>query len=72
MKTIMVLIIIFVGEILGIYLVYKGIQKKKNGDVAFEIKHLFKNVSFSESSGTQLIIEGSFIIISGLIFYIAS
>ncbi len=33
MRTITVLIILLIREILSAYLVYKGIEKRKNGDI---------------------------------------
>jgi hypothetical protein len=56
---------------IGLFMIYAGVKKMKNERVEFELKHLFKNISFSESSGTQLIIEGIFLILSGLLFYVA-
>lgn len=65
-----IIILIIIGEIMGLYMFCMGIKKNKNIDDKFKIKHLFRNTSFTESSGIQLMIEGSFIIISGIIFYL--
>jgi len=67
MKTVMLLIILVIGEFLGLYAIYEGYKKNKKGKTGFKIKHLFQDVSFSESSGTLLIIEGITGIIAGII-----
>ncbi len=71
MKTSVILVIIVIGELMGLFMVYKGIQKEKNqNNIQFELKQLFRNNSLSESSGIQLIIEGSFLIVAGISFFI--
>jgi hypothetical protein len=71
MKEVIVLVIIIVGELMGLYAIYEGCKRrmKIKGKTGFKIKHLFHNIPFSESSGTLLIIEGLTGIIAGIVFY---
>ena len=68
-KITLVWTLIIVGELLGLYCVYLGLKKNKEKDVRFKITDLFQNRSVKESSGTQLIIEGLFVMAAGLFFY---
>ena len=69
MKTLVLWTIIAIGELMGCYLVFIGIQKKIKRNATFKLRHLFQNISLSESSGTQLVIEGILGILLGLLFY---
>lgn len=60
---------VIIGELMGLYMIYQGFKKRKKKDIDFKIKHLFQYLSIKDSSGTQLFIEGAFIMIVGLAFY---
>jgi uncharacterized protein YneF (UPF0154 family) len=62
MKEILKWILIFLGFIIGLFFVIKGFSKAGDDKNRFLIRHLFQNMGFRESSGTQLIIEGIVIV----------
>ena len=69
MKTTILLITLIIGELTGLLFIYLGIKWSAKSDVKFRWKHLSQDNPISKSSGTQLIIEGVFIIIAGIAFY---
>lgn len=69
MKTIILWTIIIVGELTGLFFVFLGIRKYIKAEMPFKLSHLSQNNPISKSSGTQLIIEGLFIMITGIAFY---
>ena len=71
MKTIIVWIIIVIGELSGICLIFAGLKRKKHGSPKFRIMHFFKNIPMNEHSGMQLIFEGIGAMLSGLLLYYA-
>ena len=58
--------IIVTGCLSGFIFVRKGLRKFKQGDRSFNFRDLFRDLSFNESSGALLIIEG-FIVFAGII-----
>lgn len=54
--------IIFLGIIFSLINIFEGIKKNKLAKSSFKLKHLFEKKTFSEKSGTQLIIEGMILI----------
>lgn len=69
MKTIIVWIIIIIGELSGAYLIYAGLKRNALGGPDFRVRHLFQQNSINEHSGTQLIIEGIGVLLSGALLY---
>jgi hypothetical protein len=69
MKSIIVWIIIVIGEFSGIYLIYAGHKRKINNGPQFKLEHIFQNIPLNEQSGIQLIIEGISVTLSGILLY---
>ena len=71
MKSIIVWVIIIIGELSGMYLIYAGFKRKIQDVPSFRVMHLFQNLPVREHSGVQLIIEGFVVIFSGGLLYYA-
>jgi hypothetical protein len=61
---------VFTGGFASLIFIYKGSLKNIKEGSNFELKQLFKETPFNESSGTLLIIEGIFglFCMTGLIY----
>jgi len=71
MKSIIIWVIIIIGELSGMYLIYAGFKRKIQGVPSFRVMHFFHNLPAREHSGVQLIIEGFVVIVSGALLYYA-
>ena len=54
------------GTFYGPRFIYSGIRKNRQNKIPLKYSDFFKDISFSQSSGTQLIIEGIILSLSTL------